>query len=139
MFWKLNPYSKDRDVVQISCSDLEGYAFSQSSLIGRVLNKILIDQASLILVTLMSQVQFWYPRYLQLTVKQPLPLPKMPNQNRKISIFHLKRKLPTHGIDSFGEKLCLEARQDTTLIANHSGVGGIVDVRESRLILLDIF
>ena len=48
--WKLDPYSKGRDVFQMCWTYTKGYAFPPSSLISRVLHKVLIDQVTLILL-----------------------------------------------------------------------------------------
>ena len=46
----------------------KGYAFPKFSLTGRVLHKILIDQAILILITPAWQTQSWYPQLLRLSI-----------------------------------------------------------------------
>ena len=48
-------------------------------LIGSVLNKVEIDQATLILITPMWHVHSSYPQLLQISVKDRLFLPKIPN------------------------------------------------------------
>ena len=46
----------------------KAYAFPKFSLTGRVLHKILIDQAILILITPAWQTQSWYPQLLRLSI-----------------------------------------------------------------------
>ena len=67
MSWILDTLSKDRDAFQISWAHLNGYAFPPFSLIGRVLSKVQLEQAILILVTL---------KLLQMSVRTLLLLPK---------------------------------------------------------------
>ena len=63
---------------QISWTHIQSYAFPTLFLIGRVLKKVALDQAILILVTPMWQAQSWYAQLLQMAVKNLL-LPKSPN------------------------------------------------------------
>ena len=51
MSWKLDPFSKSRDMFQISWTHLKGCAFTPFSLLGRVLSKVQSERACLILVT----------------------------------------------------------------------------------------
>ena len=66
----------------------KGYAFPPFSLIGRVLHKVLIDQATLILTTPVWQNQSWYHQLLRLSIRNPLILPKVPDllqsQNKEL-------------------------------------------------------
>ena len=77
--WKLDPYSKGRDAFQMRWTHTKGYAFPPFSLIGRVLHKVLFDQATLILITPAWQTQSWYPQLLRLSIRNPLILPKVPD------------------------------------------------------------
>ena len=54
-------------------------AFPPVSLIGPVLKKVSIDQGNLILITPIWQVQSWCSQLLQIAVKNPVFLPKMPS------------------------------------------------------------
>ena len=76
---KLDPYSKGRDALQMCWTHTKGYAFPSFFLIGRVLHKVLIDQATLILITPAWQTQSWYPQLLRLSIRNPLILPKVPD------------------------------------------------------------
>ena len=76
---KLDAYSQGRDPFQISWTNKKGYAFPQFCLIGRVLKKIQLDQATLIVVTTGWQTQSWYPLLLQMSIKNPLLLPSIPD------------------------------------------------------------
>ena len=76
---KLDPYSKGRDAFHISWTHRQSYAFPPFFLIGLVLNKVEIDQATLISITPMWHARSWYPQLLQISMKDPLFLPKTPN------------------------------------------------------------
>ena len=56
-----------------------GYAFPPFCLIGRVLKKVQLDQATLIVVTPEWQTQSWYPQLLQMSIKNLLLLPSISN------------------------------------------------------------
>ena len=77
--WKLGPYSQGRDAFQISWINKKGYAFAPFCLIGRVLENTQSDQATLIVVTPGCQTQSWYPLLLQMSIKNPLLLPSIPD------------------------------------------------------------
>lgn len=53
-----------------------GVCFLPFSLIPKVLKKVQSDKATLLLITLAWQTQAWYPKALQLSVRNPLLLPK---------------------------------------------------------------
>jgi len=76
MSWKLDPYSQGRDAFQIMWKHLEAYAFPPFSLIPRVLQKVQLEQASIMLITPAWQTQAWYPRVLQMCVQNPILIPK---------------------------------------------------------------
>lgn len=76
MLWKLDPYNEDGDASQISWTHMQNYTFPFFSLIGRVLKKVAIDQAILILITPIRQAQLWYPQLCQMP---QLFLPNMRN------------------------------------------------------------
>ena len=89
--WKLDPYSQGRDAFQISWTNKKGYAFPPFCLIGRVLEKIQLDQATLIVVTPGWQTQSWYTQLMQMSINYPFLLPSIPNlligpnkQNRQL-------------------------------------------------------
>ena len=53
-----------------------GYAFPHFSLIGRVLNKVQVDQAEILLITPAWHSQSWYPRLLQMSIEKPILIPQ---------------------------------------------------------------
>ena len=79
MSWKLDPFSQGRDAFQKSWKFLEAYAFPPFALIPRVLKKIQVEKATLLLITPAWQTQAWYPKILQMCVKNPLLIPKRKN------------------------------------------------------------
>ena len=62
----------------------KGYAFPKFSLTGRVLHKILIDQAILILITPAWQTQSWYPQLLRLSIQSLLILAQKLGPNKEL-------------------------------------------------------
>ena len=54
---------------------LQAYAFPPFSLIGRVLRKVEVDQATLLVVAPVWQGQPWFPKLLQLSIRNPILLP----------------------------------------------------------------
>jgi len=66
--WKVDPSSQGRDAFQHCWTHLEGYAFPPFCLIGRVLQKVQLDQATLLMITPTWQSQSWYLRLLQLSI-----------------------------------------------------------------------
>ena len=69
--WKLDPLSKGRGAFQISWQHLRGHVLPTFSLIGRVLKKVQTDQALILLITPAWQSQSWFPRLLQMSIKNP--------------------------------------------------------------------
>ena len=58
---------------------LQAYAFPPFSLTPRVLKKIQDEKATLLLITPAWHTQAWYPWALQLSIKNPLLIPKKKN------------------------------------------------------------
>ena len=73
--WKLDHYSVGRDAFQTKWTHLKGYAFPPFSLMGRVLRKVELDQATIVVVAPVWQGQPWFPKLLQLAVRNPILLP----------------------------------------------------------------
>ena len=109
--WKLDPFSKRKEAFQRSWKYQKGYAFPPFSLIGRVLRKVQMLQAQILLETSTWQSQSWYPRLLQISVEKPILIPQVediymgPNLEKHPSIE--KGKL-TSDLDNFKEKLFAE-------------------------------
>ena len=76
MSWKLDPFSQGQDAFQISWKHLNAYAFPPFVLIPRVLRKVQVEQASMLIITPAWQTQAWYPQMLQLCVQNPILIPK---------------------------------------------------------------
>jgi len=76
MSWKLDPFSKGRDAFQVQWTEMEGYAFPPFSLITRVLKKVQVEFATVLLITPVWQTQPWYPKALEMSIKNPILIPK---------------------------------------------------------------
>lgn len=57
----------------------KGYAFPLFNLISKTLEKVVIDEAEIILVAPVWQAQHWWPVLLQLLISQPVLLPNNPD------------------------------------------------------------
>ena len=79
MSWKADPFSLGRDAFQTCWGQGLNYAFPPFCLIGRILAKVQREQASLILITPAWQSQNWFPKLLEMSVKHPILLPRLPN------------------------------------------------------------
>ena len=152
--WKLDPYSKGRDAFQMCWTHTKGYAFFSFFLIGRVLHKVLIDQATLILITPAWQTQSWYPQLLRLSTRNPLILPKVPDllqgPNKELHPLITKGNLQLLAWIVSG-KGCLQKEyqrnlplllqmpddQAQSLITNRPGISGIAGVLGDKLIPLN--
>ena len=95
--WKLDPFSKGRDVYQRSWEYQNGYAFPPFSLIGRVLRKVQTDQAKLLLVTPTWQSQSWYPCLIQMSVDKPILIPQVEDLLMGFGQFQKKHPLIEKG------------------------------------------
>ena len=152
--WKLDPFSKCRDAFQMCWAHTKGYAFPPFSLIGRVLHKVLIDQATLSLITPAWQTQSWYPQLLRLSIRDPLILPKVPEllQGPNTELHHLITKGDLQLLawiasgkgylqKEYQRNLPLLSQmpddQAHSLITNRPGVSGIAGVLGNKLIPLN--
>ena len=72
--WKLNPFSRGQDAVQINWSQTS--SFPLIALIGRALRKVQQYQALVMIITPAWQTQAWLPGLLQISVKNSLQLPQ---------------------------------------------------------------
>lgn len=90
--WRKDPGAIASDAFSINWGNYNNfYAFPPFSLVGRVLNKIIRDQAKGILIVPFWQTQYWYPLFLRLCVKKPLTLP--PNEFLLLSPFRTPHPL----------------------------------------------
>ncbi len=76
--WKPDPHAFAIDALSISWTELQAYAFPPFSLIPRVLQKIISDKATLIVIVPRWPTQAWYPLLLHLLMDHPRVLPKRP-------------------------------------------------------------
>ena len=74
--WKPDPFAMATDAFCISWKDKGGYAFPPFALIGRCLQKVREERATLVLVAPTWSAQAWYPALLELLISDPLLLPK---------------------------------------------------------------
>lgn len=79
MSWKMDPFGLGKDAFQIDWQFQEAYAFPPFCLIPRVLKKVLVEKATILLITPAWQTQAWYPSILQMSVQNPLSIPKTRN------------------------------------------------------------
>ena len=74
--WRPDPFAVATDAFRISWKDQDGYAFPPFAMIGKCLQKIQQEQASLLLIAPTWCTQPWYPVLLDLLVAHPLLLPR---------------------------------------------------------------
>ena len=74
--WKPDPFAMATDAFCISWKDKGGYAFPPFALIGRCLQKVREERATLVLVAPTCSAQAWCPTLLELLISDPLLLPK---------------------------------------------------------------
>ena len=80
MAWKPYPNSFETDIIQQDWNQMFALAFPPFSLIGRVMNVVLLKSLeTIILVTPTWQTQHWYSLLLRMSIKSPLLLPGLPN------------------------------------------------------------
>ena len=73
--WKPDPGAMSNDAFQTSWKNLEGYAFPPFALIGRCLQKIKMEQSTIVLIAPAWQNQPWFPVLLEILIEFPLLLP----------------------------------------------------------------
>lgn len=78
-FLKTRPIQEKEDVFQMPCSHIKRYSLPPFSLIGMVLTKVSIDQASLVVITPEWQTKSWYSHLLTLSIRNQLLSPQTPN------------------------------------------------------------
>ena len=74
--WKPYPLSRRVDAFHQSWRNLKGYAFLAFFIIGKVLRKVQIEMATIILITAAWQGQSWYPKTLQMSIRNPILIPR---------------------------------------------------------------
>lgn len=73
--WQPDPFAMAVDAFHISWADLQAYAFPPFCLLGRCLQKIVREQATIVLIAPLWAHQPWYPALLEALVDIPLLLP----------------------------------------------------------------
>ena len=80
MTWKPYPSSFETVIMQQDWNKRFALAFPPFSLIGRVINVVLLESLeTIILVTPTWQTQHWYTLLLRMSIKSQLLLPGLPN------------------------------------------------------------
>lgn len=92
--WKPDPGSLTVDAFSLSWSSFYFYAFPPFTIIGKVLNKIICDQAEGIVVVPKWNTQPWYPLFLRLVVSEVLFL--SPRSNLLLSPYRNSHPLWKH-------------------------------------------
>ena len=155
MTWKLDPYSQGRDAFLISWNPIFAYAFPSFSVIGRVLKKVLVDQAEMIVIIPAWQTQAWYPRMLELSVQNPILIPQQmdlltdPAGNRHPLVLNKSLRLVAWTVSGkawrqreYKKKLppllSVPGDQDRFQITNRPGESGLAGVVRNKWIPLDV-
>ena len=74
--WHPDPSAVATDAFAFSWSDFYGYAFPPFSVLGRVIQKIIRDRATVLLIMPLWPSRPWFPLALQLLIANPLILSK---------------------------------------------------------------
>ena len=78
--WKPDPSASAIDAFTIDRANYDLiYCFPPLSLIGKVLQKIQVCQATAIVVVPCWSAQFWYPKLLKMLLQAPVQIPVTPN------------------------------------------------------------
>lgn len=77
--WRPDPFTIATDAMTLNWKDREAYAFPPFCLIGRCLQKVEEEKATLILIAPTWSTQPWYPVLLDLLIAHPLLLPQRPD------------------------------------------------------------
>lgn len=72
--WRPDPMAKYTDAFTMNWGEIKGYAFPPFNLVSRVLQKVLQDQAEIVLVTPVWKTQPWWPILLEMSIQQPVLL-----------------------------------------------------------------
>ena len=77
--WRPDPQSLQSDAFSTNWKHLAGYAFPPFNLVGRVLDKVILDETEIVLVAPVWQAQPWGPLLLSLLVQSSVFLPTSTN------------------------------------------------------------
>ena len=75
MSWRPDPYAMATNAFKASWVDLQAYAFPPFSLIGRCLQKVRQERATIVLIAPVWPTQVWYPWLLGMLIQCPILLP----------------------------------------------------------------
>jgi len=115
MSWKLDLYSQGRDAFQILWKQLEAYAFPPFSLIPRVLQKVQLEQASIMLITLAWQTQAWYPKVLQNPILIPKRKDLLLNPDQEVHPLVKNQNSSASGMENFRQKISSEGLSEKAI------------------------
>jgi len=73
--WMNEPDSMGTDAFQQTWNRINGYANPPFALLGRILNKVLIDEASISVLAPIWPSAYWFPMLLDMVIDHPLILP----------------------------------------------------------------
>ena len=73
--WRPDPFAVATDAFQMPWKDQQGYAFPPFVLVGKCLQKILLEESTVVLVAPVCETQPWYLFLLQLLIDYPLLSP----------------------------------------------------------------
>jgi len=149
--WRPGPGAIGTDALQVNWRDLEGYAFPPFALIGRCLQKVRVEQSTIVLIAPIWRNQPWYPSLLDLIVEFPLLLPqrkdmlKDPKGQLHPLLCQNKLRLAAWKVSSNStQQLEFRTRlqncrsqdgvEEQTWPTNQDGISGLAGVREGRLI-----
>ena len=74
--WRPDPEAEETDAFMQDWSNLLGFAHPPWCLISRVLGKIQLEKATVVLITPLWQTQAWFPTLIEMIVDFPIILPR---------------------------------------------------------------
>ena len=91
--WRPDPDAFAIDAFSHSWSNCKGYAFPPFSVMGRVLQKVRLEKAELVLIAPLWTSQPWFAALLQMSISHPVLLP-----HRKDIVLLPQQPLLTHAL-----------------------------------------
>eukprot|EP00918_Siedleckia_nematoides_P075761 GHVU01165804.1.p1 GENE.GHVU01165804.1~~GHVU01165804.1.p1 ORF type:complete len:163 (-),score=2.58 GHVU01165804.1:837-1304(-) len=73
--WRPDPFAKDIDGFSVCWKDIYSYAFPPFSVMGRILRKLELEEAEMLIIAPVWVTRPWFPRLLRMLVRQPRLLP----------------------------------------------------------------
>ena len=74
--WRPDPFAQGTDALLMDWKTLKGYAFPPFCLIGKCIQKIRVEECTIILVVPWWHSQAWFPALMENLVEPPLLLPR---------------------------------------------------------------